>query len=307
MGLADIQDDVWDDIPDQHFPDSPGYIAVLRAYVDASTRDDSGLLCVSAYLFESGRVRRFRQQWRDTFGSESFSWADLIARSKPFKHLRGPENNREHDRLVAAGVSLVREYTIAGSIASCWMQDVQNHAPTWIKGFGHAYSIAGHMAMAGLASCAKANGYRGGITYVIEAGDEGYDELGLLLSYAPRSDVVRDMYQWNGHSVVPKTPYSPFHAPDLLAWEWGKYWTETVVQKKRLMRRSLVKLLVDRLDSYRVLHLYRESLMRFFDRVHAIGVEQLQEDRDALASVQPESLAEQVQTSEQTTPVGDLE
>src|SRR6059058_4545089 len=127
----DIRFEIWDEICDMHGE----FIAVLRAYVDASTRGKSEdgepeLVSVAAYLFESGRVRRFRQEWRDTFGTANFSWADLIARSKPFKHLRGKEHDAEHNRLVAAGISLLREYTIAGSIASCWMQDVHNFGPT---------------------------------------------------------------------------------------------------------------------------------------------------------------------------------
>ncbi|HWW87625.1 MAG TPA: hypothetical protein VNZ26_28700, partial [Vicinamibacterales bacterium] len=103
---------------------------MLRAYVDASSRDETGLIAVAGYLFESGRVRRFRQQWRDTFGEGTFSWSDLIARSKQFRGLRGHEHDDEHTRLVATGVSLVRDFIIGGSIVSCWKQDLENHGPT---------------------------------------------------------------------------------------------------------------------------------------------------------------------------------
>jgi hypothetical protein len=297
-------DDVWDDLCDIHESE---VIAVLRAYIDASTRKESGLLSVAGYLFESGPVRRFRQEWRDTFGPERFSWADLIARSRPFKGLRGEEHNAEHDRLVAAGVSLLREYTIAGVISSCWMQDVENYGPTWIKGFAHAYSIAGHMAMVGIGKWARLNNYNGGIAYIIEAGDEGYDQLEHLLSYASKSQEVADAYQWNGHSTAPKTPHSPFHAPDLFAWEWGKYWTETVIQRKRPIRRSLASLLIDRLDCYTVMHLGGEPLLKFFEHINALGVEQLQRNADAAASVPVAELSEIILTSEQITRVGDHE
>jgi hypothetical protein len=304
-------DDIWDGLLDDAQAEC---VAVLRGYVDASTRldDDTtpneGLLTVAVYLFESGRVRRFRQEWRDTFGESNFSWADLISRQRQFSHLfdlKDKKNKAEHDRLVAAGVALVRDYIIGGAMASIWLQDVHNFGPTYIKGFGHAYSVAGHMAMAGMGDWAKRNRYRGGIQYVIEAGDDGYDQLAHLLSYAPKSKEVVDLYQWNGHSTLPKTSCSPFHAPDLFAWEWGKYWIETVVQKKRRIRMSLVNLLNGRLDSYKVMHLGGDPLLRFFNHVNDLGVQQLQEDRAAAASVIAEDLTALVDPSEQTERGGD--
>jgi len=271
---------------------------VLRAYLDASSRDDSGLFAVAGYLFESGRVRRFRQDWRETFGYEKFSWADLIARTKPFKHLRGRENDAEHTRLVAAGVSLVRQHAIAGSIVSCWKQDVENFGPTWIRGFGHAYSIACHMAMAGMGAWAKQNDYRGGIAYILEAGDDFSDEANHLLSYAAKAPVVADFYQWRSHSFVPKDVASPFHAPDLLAWEWGKFMAETAIDKKRPMRLSLMNLLSNRRDSYWFQHLHGEALVRFFNRIHDLGVEQIQRDREALSSVPSIDVSDTLGSSE---------
>ena len=179
MGWED--DDIWDELLDAISPDDEGSVVVLRAYIDASSRecvhpvngDKGDLLTVAGYMFESRQLaRHFRQRWRDTFDTETFSWADLVARAKPFEHLS--DNRAEHNRLIAAGIAIVREFVVAGTVASCWKQDVERHSPTWIKGFGHAYSVAGHMAMAGLGAWAQRNDYRrGGIAYLIEAGDIG--------------------------------------------------------------------------------------------------------------------------------------
>jgi len=307
------EDDIWDEL----LPDGEESVVVLRAYIDASSRehvnsldgDKGDLLTVAGYLFESRQTARgFTKRWRDTFGTETetFSWADLVARKKPFRRLR--ENRPEHDRLIAAGISIVREFAVAGTVSSCWKQDVEHYGPTWIKGFGHAYSIAGHMAMVGLGAWAKRNDYHGrGITYLIEAGDEGYDRLNHLLSYAAKSPQVADMYQWSGHGVTPKAPNSPFHAPDTLAWEWGKFVTETALERKRPMRMSMVNLLMGRVERYSFMHLHGEALLRFFNQIHALGVEQLQEDRDALSSVPLVDVHEAVESSELTEPVGDPE
>ena len=300
-------DDFWDGLLDTEDAEC---VAVLKGYLDASTRG-SGLMSVAIYLFESGRVRRFRQRWRDTFGRTTFSWADLIARQFPFDYLadrEDPAANREHGRLVAAGVSLVREHVISGAIVSMWKQDVENHGPTWIRGFGHAYSVAGHMAMAGMGLWMERNGYRGGISYVIEEGDEGWDQLSHLLTWVKDPQVKR-LYQWAGDSRAPKTVGSPFHAPDLLAWEWGKYWDETVlrVEKRRKMRRSFVALLVNHLDRYHFQHLSGPPLLKFFNSVHALGVEQLEDARADFSASSSVDLDDAVKSSDQTEPDGDPE
>jgi hypothetical protein len=298
-------EDIWDDLIDLHPTDQGGWVVVLRAYVDASDRKADGLISVAAHLIESGRVRRFKQEWRRVFGDASFSWAELVTRHGTFRSVYGREHDDEHRRLVTAGVKIIREYFIAASVVSCWRQDVENFGPTWVKGFGHAYSVAGHMAMAGMGDWAKRNNYKGGIAYFIEAGDQGQDHLEHLLSYASKSVEVRDLYQWASHTTTPKSASSPFHAPDMLAWEWGKFWLESVIRKKRPMRLSFVHLLVDRLDAHRFQFLAGEPLMRFFRQINELGVEQLQEDRAALASVESVDVSEAVRTSEQTEPVED--
>jgi hypothetical protein len=215
-------EDIWDEIIDAVLPDGDGCVAVLRAYIDASDREEFGLFSVAGYLIDSQRVRPFRKAWRRTFGDVKFSWADLIARQGPFLYLNGTEHRPEHDRLVKTGVSLVRNHFLAGSIVSCWTQDVQNLSPTWIRGFSSAFSINCHLCMATMGGMAKRHNYKGGIAYFIEAGDKFQSEATDLISLAAKSELARDRYQWSSHSCLPKTEASPFHAPDLLAWEMGK-------------------------------------------------------------------------------------
>jgi hypothetical protein len=299
--------DAWDDLLDLLLPDEDGCVAVIRAYIDASERKEMGLFSVAGFLFDSGRVRGFRKEWNRTFGGSRFSWADLIARSKPFDHLRGREHDDEHAELVRTGVRLVRDNCLSGTTVSIWTQDIENFSPRYIKGFSQAYSICTHMCAWGLGKLAKQHRLKGGIAYVLEAGDEYADEANHLLSYAAKVPVIADGYQWRSHAFIPKDAGSPFHAGDLLAWEWGKYWTETVVKKKRRMHKSLVHLLINDLDRYQVMHLGGDSLLKFFNDINALGVEQMQEDRAAVAAVQAENLREHLDASEQTTPDGDHE
>lgn len=161
--------------------------------------------------------------------------------------------------------------------------------------------------MAGLGGWVKRNNYKGGVAYILEAGDEYSSEANDLLSFAAKVPAVADQYQWRSHGFVPKDVGSPFHAPDLLAWEWGKFMTETALDRKRLMRLSLVNLLVGRLDRYSFHHLSGEPLLRFFNRVRDLGMEQIQEDREALSFVPVVDVREAVHLSERPERDGDPE
>jgi hypothetical protein len=55
------------------------------------------------------------------------------------------------------------------------------------------------------------------------------------------------------------------------------------------------------------MHLGGEPLLKFFEHINALGVEQLQKNADAAASVPVEDLSEIILTSEQITRVGDHE
>jgi hypothetical protein len=57
--------------------------------------------------------------------------------------------------------------------------------------------------------------------------------------------------------------------------------------------------LKDRLHAHTFQHLHGDSLMRFFKQVNELGVEQMQEDAEAAASVPQVDLDEALRVSEQ--------
>ena len=72
------------------------------------------------------------------------------------------------------------------------------------------------------------------------------------------------------------------------------------------MRLSLVSLLMRRLDKHFLQHLHGPALLRFFTKINELGVEQLQEDRAELSSVQSMDVSELMASSEQIKPDEDL-
>ncbi len=136
-------------------------------------------------------------------------------------------------------------------------------------------------------SWVREKGRSGGIAYVFEAGDAYHGEADDLMSHAANVDRVRDAYQYRSHGFVAKQDAVPLQAADLLAWEWGKYFDETVVDRKRGMRLSLVNLLKDNTDRYKLVPLGGQTFLEFFRSVEQLGLEQLQEDSSAESKVEP--------------------
>ena len=68
------------------------------------------------------------------------------------------------------------------------------------------------------------------------------------------------------------------------------------------MRMSLVHLLTDRVDHYSFQHLSGPPLLKFFNGIHALGVEQLEEARAELSSISSVDLGEAMRPSGQTVP-----
>jgi hypothetical protein len=54
----------------------------------------------------------------------------------------------------------------------------------------------------------------------------------------------------------------------------------------------------DRLESYSLRHVSGPPLIRFFNGIRDLGLQQLQEDRDAVSAVQPMDVSEALRSSQ---------
>jgi hypothetical protein len=97
---------------------------------------------------------------------------------------------------------LIRSRIIAGVAVSCWVQDIQNHSPRWIRGFGHPYAVGCHLAMSAMGRWARENNYRSGIAYVFEAGDKYADEAFFLMQNADKIPIIQHQYQHRSYGFL---------------------------------------------------------------------------------------------------------
>jgi hypothetical protein len=164
-----------------------GMVAVLRAYFDASSRD-SGAFVVAGYLFDPKQARKFRREWNPVFQPYGgMHMADLVALQSGFKGI----TREQSGALIREAVPIIRQHIVCGTAVSCWTQDVHNYSPRWIRGFGHPYAICCHLAMTAMGIWASDHGYRDGIAYFFESGDNYAQEAHEMMSVAETHPVVR--------------------------------------------------------------------------------------------------------------------
>jgi hypothetical protein len=88
---------------------------------------------------------------------------------------------------------------------------------------------------------------------------------------------IYDYYRYSSHAFQPKPSLGALQAADLFAWEWAKFYDETVEQDLRPMRASLLALLKKHPRRFQVTHITGEPLRRYMDQFRRLGLAQLRE------------------------------
>ena len=93
---------------------------------------------------------------------------------------------------------------------------------------------------------------------------------------------LKESYQHASHRFIRKRAALALQAADFLAWEWAKFRDQTLEQRVRPMRRSLIALLGPdgqfKGHQYTGNHITGLALKRFCGQVHQLGLMQLEEE-----------------------------
>ena len=178
-------------------------------------------------------------------------------------------------------VKIINKRMSYGVVISCALQEIHALLPKWIKGFEHAYPVCCHLAMGRLGMLLTDNGRRDGIAYFFESGISTRVQLATSWDALGTSPELKESYQHASHRFVRKDEAVALQAADFLAWEWAKYMDESVMQKKRKMRLSLMALMskngnVD--ERYAGIHATGQPLVKFCKQTRALGLLQREED-----------------------------
>ena len=258
-------------------PGRGGLAVMLEAYFDESERT-SGIFAVAGFAFAKEQAKRFSKEWSALFAQSGICrMSELAAGNGRFRSV--PE--AERDRLHKAAIRLINKRVSFGVAVSCHVGEMDQRLPKWVKGFEHAYPVCCHMAAVLLGKQARESQAAGSIAYFFEAGHRFAGSAHFLMGYANGSQELREAYCYKSHSFVSKADATPLQAADMLAWEWAKYRDETVSERKRPMRKSLVSLFAvpgpngkPVLDKrrYSITHLEGWALQRFCNGIANLAV-----------------------------------
>jgi hypothetical protein len=266
-------------------PSKRGFVTVLEAYFDESERSN-GMFAVAGFAFEAAQAKKFTKEWSAVFAPYGFChMTDLAARKGVFNGTAQTES----DLLLKEAVEIINHRISFGVAVSCNRYEVNSLMPRWFGGFDDAYVVCCHIAMLMMGELAFKSKRLDGVAYFFESGHQFQAAAHRLMALLSSHPNVAELYGHRSHRFIGKTDAAPLQAADMFAWEYAKYWDETVGQRKRPMRKSLVALLLDQrrpnLISKRlkVTNITGHALERYAAQAHTLALEEW------LAAVRPPS------------------
>lgn len=268
----------FDELLEILMPWAGGHAVMLRAFIDASTRE-SDIFCVAGIAFGADRARKAERAWRSLMGERIAHLTDMHARRGAFADFTQEQGGETLKQQVA----IINRFASFGVAFSCDLAEMNKLLPSHaaedeseliLDGFRRAYSTLSHLTMHTLGRMAvRAEG--AGIAYIFESGDEYQSESSRFIDHATqKGSPLREVYQYRSHGYVDKPDARLLETGDVLAWEWAKH-----IERGRAgigMRRSLEAMLGEpaeltergiRTEKYFCLHVSGAELERFCDKV----------------------------------------
>jgi len=211
-------------------PCGTGYIVALRAYFDASIKDND-IIAVSGVAFGMKGAKKATNKWRKVMGDRVFHMTDLHNKKKEFSDIRDGEGGE----ILKALVPILNRHAKYFVSVSMSIKELSEFLPVKssddigeqvIRGFKNPYSYCTQYAMYSIAMLSKSSGRSSPIHYVFETGDDGQKSSKSFVEGLSAEG-------WEGFAkqhLIGGVTYSGkdsvhtlLQASDFLAWEWSRY------------------------------------------------------------------------------------
>lgn len=214
---------------------------MIEAYFDESgTHDDSPVICVAGYLYESEKCGSLDLEWQamlEKWGLPYFRMVDCAHGNKPFDKL-SPEQciSAEKD-----AIRLIRKYMTHGiAITAC--ESDYNEAIKTGDPFGAAYAWCCWMCFIAVEKWADKHDYNGGVAYFFETGHKYQGRTNALVEEIIKIDKLRKSFRYASHAFAGKTELRPLQTADILAWQSATF-TKNRLSGERGPRADLIALI----------------------------------------------------------------
>lgn len=257
---------------------------MLTAYFDESERA-KGHFAVAGFAYSRPDAKRCRNEWARLFGQYGgCHMTDLASGQARFKGI----SRSEADRLAKEAVSIIKRRATYGVAVACHLDEIMPLLPKWLDGFQGAYPVCCHFAMMTLGDLIRSTGPVQRVAYVFESGHKLQGVAERFMSRSVHVPSLVESYLHQSHAFLSKGEAPLLQTADVFAWEWAKYWDETVTEGKRLMRRSLAEILTHgaknpadfNSEHMKFTCLTGAPLRRFAAQVTELGLQQMKEDEE---------------------------
>jgi hypothetical protein len=213
--------------------------------------DAAPLTAVAGYLFSKDGVKLFRRMFDenilpllplDANGDKTYRSAQCIPGRGPFSSMSESERERIVDLLVEA----IKKSVTLGVMIAIRKEDYAEAiaASPKIGGVaGDKYSVCLIRCIEYMAAWLDKQQIPGRVNYVFEAGCASQAETDSILRNISRSEELKARYRWHAYSFMVKNANLPeLFAPDLLAWEWQRAYSNATNPRFSEWRLTLKKL-----------------------------------------------------------------
>ena len=205
-----------------------GYaMTLVEAYFDESgTHDDSPIICMGGYIFDSDNARALSVEWQvmlNEYGDGDnplpyFHMAECNMSDRNdmgigiYRHLTA----KQCDECAREAIALIKKYALWGVMISLDLSAFGKFMHN--EKFPTPYSFVAFQTLLAVRYWANQAKYTGPIAFIYEAGADHNDEAHKLISEVAAAPQLRGDYRYGGHTFQRKEEALPLQTADILAW-----------------------------------------------------------------------------------------
>jgi hypothetical protein len=198
----------------------------FEAYFDESGSDDeSKILVVGGYLFETDRARRATKKWRQVlrdYDLPFFHMVDCAHHVKPFDKLTADQCIEVEKRMI----DLIKRYATLGFVAIVNPKRYQNRKKE------DAYSSCVQLCAMAIASMLLASNTPARVALIFEDGHANGPKANNYLKNLSSSDALSSVY--GSHKFAKKEEQPLLQAADLLVWQYAKFIKDKIWSTRKM-------------------------------------------------------------------------